>query len=55
LADGTQHRVVSPEFLSRTQCERTIAVSAGRDAVAIIDLLLVTRSRRATARRRRAA
>jgi hypothetical protein len=43
LADGTKHRVVSPEFLARTQGGRTIAVSAGDNAVAIIDLLLVTK------------
>jgi hypothetical protein len=43
LADGTRHRVVSPEFLSRTPGGRTIVVNAGRDAVTIIDLLLVTK------------
>jgi hypothetical protein len=55
LADGTKHRVVSPEFLARTKGGRTIAVSAGRDAVAIIDLLLVTKITKGNgeARRRR--
>jgi hypothetical protein len=43
LADGTKHCVVSPEFLSRTPSGRTIVVNAGRDAVIIIDLLLVTK------------
>jgi hypothetical protein len=43
LADGSKHRVVSPKFLARTPGGRTIAVSAGRDAVAMIDLLLVTK------------
>jgi hypothetical protein len=43
LANGTKHRVVSPEFLARTPSGRTIVVSAARDAVAIIDLLLVTK------------
>jgi hypothetical protein len=43
LADGTKHRVVSPEFLSRTPAGRTIVVNSGDDAVAIIDLLLVTK------------
>ena len=57
-ADGTKHRVVSPEFLARTQGGRTNAVSAGRDSVAVIDLLLVTKitkgnGARRTRRRRR--
>ena len=43
LADGTKHRVVSPEFLSRTPSGRTIVVNEGSDAVIIIDLLLVTK------------
>jgi hypothetical protein len=43
LADGTKHRVVSPEFLSRTQGGRTIFVSTGGEHSAIIDLLLVTK------------
>jgi hypothetical protein len=43
LADGTKHRVVSPEFMSRTPGGRTIVVSAGEDAVAVVDLLLVTK------------
>jgi hypothetical protein len=43
LADGSQHRVVSPEFLWRTPGGRTIFVSLGGEQVAIIDLLLVTK------------
>ncbi len=42
LADGTKHRVVSPEFLLRTQGGRTVVVNTGGDRLAIIDLLLVT-------------
>jgi hypothetical protein len=43
LADGTHHRVVSPEFMARTPGGRTIVVNSGDDAVAVIDLLLVTK------------
>jgi hypothetical protein len=43
VADGTSHRVVSPEFLWRTPGGRTIFVSSGGEQVAIIDLLLVTK------------
>jgi hypothetical protein len=43
LADGAKHRVVSPEFLSRTPAGRTIVVNSGADAVIIFDLLLVTK------------
>jgi hypothetical protein len=53
LADGTRHRVVSREFLARTQGGRTIAVSAGSEAIAIIDLLLVTKITQGNGDRRR--
>jgi len=56
LADGTKHRVVSPEFLSRTQGGRTIFASTGGENTAVIDLLLVTKIVTGTAngaRRRR--
>jgi hypothetical protein len=43
LADGTSYRVVSPEFMWRTPGGRTIFVSTGPEAAAIIDLLLVTK------------
>jgi hypothetical protein len=43
LADGSKHRVVSPEFFSRSKGGRTIFISSGTEAVEIIDLLLVTK------------
>jgi hypothetical protein len=43
LADGSSHRIVSPEFLWRTEGGRTIFVNTGGENVAIIDLLLVTK------------
>jgi hypothetical protein len=43
LADGTNYRVLSPEFMWRTPGGRTIFVSTGPEAAAIIDLLLVTK------------
>jgi hypothetical protein len=43
LADGTTRRVVSPEFLSRSQGGRTLFFSKGGEDFAIIDLLLVTK------------
>jgi hypothetical protein len=43
LADSTKHRVVSPEFLWRTQGGRTIFLSTGGESVVTIDLLLVTK------------
>lgn len=58
LADGTKHRVVSPEFLSRTQGGRTIFLSTGGESVVTIDLLLVTKlavGNGAPSRRRRRA
>jgi len=53
LADGTKHRVVSPEFLWRTPGGRTIFVSTGPEAAAIIDLLLVTKITIGNGERRR--
>jgi hypothetical protein len=43
LADGTGYRVVSREFMWRTPGGRTVFVSTGPEAAAIIDLLLVTK------------
>ena len=43
LADGSSHNVPHPEFLWRTPGGRTVFVSGGGEAVAIIDLLLVTK------------
>jgi hypothetical protein len=43
LADGTAHRVLSPEFLSRSQGGRTLYLSTGGEDIAIIDMLLVTK------------
>ena len=53
LADGTKHRVVSPEFMWRTPGGRTIFVSTGPEAAAIIDLLLVTKITIGNGERRR--
>jgi hypothetical protein len=53
LADGTRHRVVSPEFLWRPPGGRTIFVSKGGEDVAIIDLLLVTKLTMGNGARRR--
>lgn len=57
LADGTKHRIVSPEFLWRTQGGRTVFVSTGGESVVTIDLLLVTKIAvgNGTRRRRRRA
>jgi hypothetical protein len=43
VADGASYEVQHPENLMQSQGGRTIAVSAEGDAVAVIDLLLVTR------------
>jgi len=53
LADGTRHRVVSPEFLSRTRGGRTIIVSTGGEHTAVIDLLLMTKITTGNGARRR--
>ena len=42
LGDGRSFRVNHPEFAGRTPSGRTIFVSSGHDAMAAIDLLLVT-------------
>jgi hypothetical protein len=55
LADGTHHRVVSREFVWRTQGGRTIFVNTGGENVAIIDLLLVTKITTGNGARRRRA
>ena len=43
VADGASYEVQHAENLMQSQGGRTLAVSAGGDAVAIVDLLLVTR------------
>jgi hypothetical protein len=53
VADGSKHRVVSPEFLWRTPGGRTVVVSKGGEEVAIIDLLLVTKITTGNGARRR--
>lgn len=53
LTDGSKYRVVSPEFMWRTPAGRTIFVTTGPDAAAIIDLLSVTKITIGNGQRRR--
>jgi hypothetical protein len=41
-ADGKEYQVNHPELASRTPAGRTIVVTSGENAVAVLDLLLVT-------------
>lgn len=43
VADGVSYEVQHPENLMQTPGGRTLVVTTGSDAVAIVDLLLVTR------------
>ncbi len=40
-ASGAEYQVDHPEMASRTPAGRTVAVAAGDDAFAIVDLLLI--------------
>lgn len=42
MADGRTFPVAHPEFMSRSQSGRTVAVSHGSDMTSILDLLLMT-------------
>lgn len=56
LADGDKHQVTHPELMWHTPKGRTIVISLGGERMAIIDLLLVTKTtygNSATRRRRR--